>query len=33
LHDKAFNARLLSDSYEANIVVYSAARGDQTAKK
>ncbi len=27
----AFNARLLSDSYEANIVVYSSARGDQTA--
>jgi len=27
----AFNQRLLSDSYEANIMVYSSARGDQEA--
>ena len=29
----AFNARLLGDSYEANIMVYSSARGDQEAKE
>jgi len=29
----AFNARLLSDSYEANIMVYSSARSDQEAKE
>ncbi len=29
----AFNQRLLGDSYEANIVVYSSARGDQEAKE
>ena len=27
----AFNPRLLGDSYEANIMVYSSARGDQEA--
>ncbi len=29
----AFNARLLGDAYEANIMVYSSARGDQEAKE
>ncbi len=29
----AFNQRLLGDSYEANIMVYSSARGDQEAQE